>query len=294
MKGIILAGGKGTRLYPATIAINKQLLPVYDKPMIYYPLSLLMQIGIDDILIICRAEDKDNYEKLLGNGEHIGIKVQYKIQDNPNGIAEAFILGEEFIGDQPVALILGDNIFHGANLVENICNYIYTGSGTSHEATIFSYEVKDPERYGVVEMDEFGKAISIEEKPKKPKSNRAVTGFYLYDNNVIQMAKDLKPSTRGELEITDINRLYMEKEALNVCSLSIGTVWLDTGTFDSLAEAGEYVKAIENRTGKKIACIEEIALEEGYIEEDHFIKLAHEYDSKGEYGQYLRMVAERL
>ena len=292
MKGIILAGGQGTRLYPATIAINKQLLPVYDKPMIYYPLSLLMQIGIDDILMICRAEDKTNYQKLLGNGEHLGIKIKYAVQEKPNGIAEAFILGEDFIGDQSVALILGDNIFHGANLIENICSYIY--SGGSHEATIFSYEVKDPERYGVVEMDEFGKAMSIEEKPLKAKSNRAVTGLYLYDNRVIEMAKTLTPSARGELEITDINRIYMEQEELSVCSLSLGTVWLDTGTFESLAEAGEYVKAIENRTGKKIACIEEIALEEGYIEEDQFIKLANAYDSKGEYGQYLHMIAQRL
>jgi glucose-1-phosphate thymidylyltransferase len=290
MKGIILAGGKGTRLYPATIPINKQLLPVYDKPMIYYPISILMQMGIDDILIICRAEDKDNYHTLFRDGEHLGIKVSYTIQDEPNGIAEAFILAEDFIEGKDVALILGDNIFHGANLIDNIVDHMYNGS----KATIFSYEVKDPKRYGVVEVDEFGQAISIEEKPKKPKSNRAVTGLYVYDNRVVDIAKGLKPSARGELEITDVNLEYMKLEDLNVCSLDVGNVWLDTGTFDSLASASEYVKAIENRTGKKIACIEEIALDEGFIEEEQFKKLANEFCDNSEYGQYLRMVAERL
>lgn len=290
MKGIIVAAGMGTRLYPATLAINKQLLPVYDKPMIYYPLSLLMQIGIDDILIICREQDKPNYDILFNDGSDLGIKIQYGIQNEPNGIAEAFILGEEFIDNQPVVVILGDNIFHGANLPDKIMDFMYS----SKEATIFSYEVKDPERYGVVEFDEFGKAISIEEKPEKPKSNHAITGLYIYDNRVVEVAKTLKPSDRGELEISDINRWYMEQECLNVCNLDVGNVWLDTGTFGSLSEACEYVKAIENRTGKKIACLEEIALDEGYIEEEDFIVLADKFKGKSEYSLYLKKVAERL
>ncbi len=290
MKGIILAAGMGTRLYPATLPINKQLLPVYDKPMIYYPLSLLMQIGVDDILIICREQDKPNYDILFGNGDSLGIKIQYGIQNEPNGIAEAFILGEEFIDNQPLVMILGDNIFHGANLPDKILDYMYS----TKEATIFSYEVKDPERYGVVEFDEFGKAISIEEKPEKPKSNNAITGLYIYDNRVVEVAKTLKPSERGELEISDINRWYMEQECLNVCNLDIGNVWLDTGTFASLSEACEYVKAIENRTGKKIACLEEIALDEGYIEEEDFKILADNFKGKSEYSLYLKKVAEKL
>lgn len=290
MKGIIVAAGMGTRLYPATLPINKQLLPVYDKPMIYYPLSLLMQIGIDDILIICREQDKPNYDILFNDGSDLGIKIQYGIQNEPNGIAEAFILGEEFIDNQQVVVILGDNIFHGANLPDKIMDFMYS----TKEATIFSYEVKDPERYGVVEFDEFGKAISIEEKPEKPKSNHAITGLYIYDNRVVEIAKTLKPSERGELEISDINRWYMEQECLNVCNLDIGNVWLDTGTFASLSEACEYVKAIENRTGKKIACLEEIALTEGYIEEEDFIALADKFKGKSEYSLYLKKVAERL
>jgi glucose-1-phosphate thymidylyltransferase len=290
MKGIILAAGKGTRLYPATLSINKQLLPVYDKPMIYYPLSILMQMGIDDICIICRSNDKQHHETLFGDGSKLGINIHYRIQDEPNGIAEAFILCEDFIADRNVTLILGDNIFHGANLIDNIVSRMFTGN----TATIFSYEVKDPERYGVVVMDEFDNAVSIEEKPKHPKSNRAVTGLYIYDNRVIEIAKGLTPSARGELEITDINKHYMELEDLSVCSLDVGTVWLDTGTFDSLASASEYVKAIENRTGKKIACIEEIALEEGFIEEEQFIQLAHNFEGNSEYSQYLKAVADRI
>lgn len=291
MKGIIVAAGMGTRLYPATIPINKQLLPVYDKPMIYYPLSILMQIGIDDILIICRGQDKPNYEKLFGNGDNLGLKIQYAIQNEANGIAECFIIGEEFIGkSNTIVTILGDNIFHGANLVDKIMEHMFY----KDEATIFSYEVKDPERYGVVSIDKHGKAICIEEKPKKPKSNMAVTGLYIYDNRVVEIAKGLTPSTRGELEITDINKWYMEHECLNVCDLGIGNVWLDTGTFGSLAEASEYVKAIENRTGKKIACLEEIALDEGYIEEDQFKDIAQKFGGKSEYGLYLNKLAERL
>ena len=290
MKGIIVAAGMGTRLYPATLSINKQLLPVYDKPMIYYPLSLLMQIGVDDILIICRKEDEPNFKTLFNDGTDLGIKIQFAIQKEANGIAEAFILGEEFIDNQPVVVILGDNIFHGANLPDKIIDFMYN----KNEATIFSYEVKDPERYGVVEFDEFGKAISIEEKPEKPKSNNAITGLYIYDNRVVEIAKTLKPSERGELEISDINRWYMEQECLNVCNLDVGNVWLDTGTFGSLSEACEYVKAIENRTGKKIACLEEIALDEGYIEEEDFIALADKFKGKSEYSLYLKKVAERL
>lgn len=291
MKGIIVAAGMGTRLYPATLPINKQLLPVYDKPMIYYPLSLLMQIGIDDILLICREQDKPSYDILFGNGEALGIKIQYAIQNEANGIAEAFIIGEEFIDNHPVVMILGDNIFHGANLPDKIMSYMYNNT---NEATIFSYEVKDPERYGVVDMDKFGKAISIEEKPEKPKSNYAVTGLYIYDNRVVEVAKSLKPSSRGELEITDVNKWYMEQGCLNVCNLDVGNVWLDTGTFSSLSEACEYVKAIENRTGKKIACLEEIALDEGYIEEEDFKALAEKFKGMSEYSLYLKKVAERL
>jgi glucose-1-phosphate thymidylyltransferase len=290
MKGIILAGGKGTRLYPASLHINKQLLPIYDKPMIYYPLSILMEAGIDEIMIITRKQDKPSYDILLGDGSQLGLKIQYTIQENPNGIAEAFIIAEDFIGDRSVMLILGDNIFHGSGLVDEITEHCYNNSG----ATIFSYEVQDPERYGVVETDEFGEVLSLVEKPTSPVSNKAVTGLYVYNNDVIKIAKGLKPSVRGELEITDVNKEYLKREQLEVCHLNVGNVWLDTGTFDSLAEASEYVKAIQKRTGKKIACIEEIALDYGLIEEDDFIKLAHAFCGSSEYGMYLRKIAERI
>ena len=286
-KGIILAGGSGTRLYPLTMVTSKQLLPVYDKPMIYYPLSTLMLAGIRDILIISTPKDLPNFEKLLGDGSRYGINLSYKEQPSPDGLAQAFILGEEFIGNDNCAMILGDNIFHGNGFTKHLKKAIENeGRGT-----VFGYYVDDPERFGVVEFDENGKAISLEEKPLNPKSNYAVTGLYFYDNKVCEYAKKLKPSSRGELEITDLNRIYLEKNKLDVITLGRGYGWLDTGTVDSLTEAAEYVKVIETRQGLKIACLEEISYKNGWIDKETLLQSANEY-GKSPYGQHLRNVAE--
>jgi glucose-1-phosphate thymidylyltransferase len=264
VKGIILAGGSGTRLHPATLAINKQLLPVYDKPMIYYPLSVLMLAGIRDILIISSPEFIDNYRRMFGDGSNWGLTIQYAEQPRPEGLAQAFTIGADFIGDDNVALVLGDNIFFGAHLTDLLASAVARTEG----ATVFSYRVDDPERYGVVELAEGGKAISLEEKPEKPKSNHAVTGLYFYDNRVVQYARELKPSPRGELEITDLNRLYMEAGNLYVEQMGRGYAWLDTGTHDSLLEASEFVRTIQHRQGIQVACLEEIAFEQGFITAD--------------------------
>lgn len=286
-KGIILAGGSGTRLYPLTMVTSKQLLPVYDKPMIYYPLSTLMLAGIKDILIISTPKDLPNFEKLLGDGSRYGINLYYKEQPSPDGLAQAFILGEEFIGNDNCAMILGDNIFHGNGLTKHLKRAVENeGRGT-----VFGYYVEDPERFGVVEFDENGKAISLEEKPLKPKSNYAVTGLYFYDNKVCEYAKNLKPSPRGELEITDLNRIYLEKDKLDVITLGRGYGWLDTGTVDSLTEASEYVKVIETRQGLKIACLEEISYKNSWINKETLLQSAEQY-GKSPYGQHLKNVAE--
>ncbi|MDD4527330.1 MAG: glucose-1-phosphate thymidylyltransferase RfbA [Candidatus Margulisbacteria bacterium] len=286
MKGIVLAGGKGTRLYPLTKVMSKQLLPVYDKPLIYYPLSVLMLAGIRDILIISTPEDIPRFESFFGNGSDYGLKISYKVQANPNGLAEAFILGEDFIGEDDVCMILGDNIFYGHDFVnflkEAVINIKKDGGGL-----VFGYRVKDPERYGVVEFDANGKAISIEEKPMKPKSNYAVVGLYLYDNSVVEIAKNLKPSPRGELEITDVNRIYLENNNLQVMNLGRGFAWLDTGTHESLLDAAYFVKTIEERQGVKISCIEEIAYLKGWISREQLSKLAEELKSN-QYGDYLK------
>lgn len=282
MKGIILAGGSGTRLAPMTSVISKQLLPVYDKPMIYYPLALLMQAGIRDILIISTPHDLPMVEKLLGNGSRIGINITYKVQPKPEGIAQAFIIGEEFIGDSPVWLVLGDNVFYGYSLLEQMKDARKMTEG----AMIFAYNVKDPERYGVLEFDKSGKIISIQEKPKQPKSSLAITGLYFYDNNVVEIAKSLKPSARGELEITDVSNAYLAKGQLTVKRMSRGVAWLDTGTPSSMIAASQFVHIIEERQGHKIACIEEIAFNMGYINAGQFEKLVNEYPNN-EYGKYL-------
>lgn len=282
MKGIILAGGSGTRLYPATKTVCKQLLPVYDKPMIYYPLSVLMLAGIKEICIISTPEDIDKFEHLFGNGDKLGLKICYVIQQKPNGLAEAFLLCKDFIQNEPVALILGDNIFYGSKLA----SMVQLASNNIDGATVFGYYVKDPQRYGVVEFDSNQKAISLEEKPLNPKSNYAVVGLYFYDNNVVEYAKTLKPSKRGELEITDLNRIYLENNMLNVQVLDRGYAWLDTGTFDSLADATLFIKAIEERQGLKIGCIEEIAWRMGFINKNQLQSLAQELLKSG-YGQYL-------
>lgn len=280
MKGIILAGGSGTRLHPATLAVNKQLLPIYDKPMIYYPLSVLMLAGIRDILIISSPEYLGNYRNLFGDGSALGIAISYAEQPRPEGLAQAFTIGADFIGTDNVALVLGDNIFFGAHLTDLLANAVARTSG----ATVFSYRVEDPERYGVVELGESGKALSIEEKPPVPKSNYAVTGLYFYDNRVVDMARTLKPSPRGELEITDINRLYMEAGDLFVEQMGRGYAWLDTGTHDSLLEAGEFVRTLQHRQGIQIACLEEIAFEMGFITADQ-ARTAGERFKKTAYGR---------
>ncbi|QEN05623.1 glucose-1-phosphate thymidylyltransferase [Thiospirochaeta perfilievii] len=282
MKGIILAGGSGTRLYPATETICKQLLPVYDKPMIYYPLSTLMLAGIKDILIISTPEDTSRFENLLGTGADLGISLNYAIQDAPNGLAEAFIIGEDFIGSDSVCLVLGDNIFYGHGFTSLVQKAAKQESG----ATVFGYYVNDPERYGVVEFDKAGKAVSLEEKPLEPKSNYAVVGLYFYDNSVVEIAKNVKPSHRGEIEITSVNQEYLRKGKLAVELMGRGYAWLDTGTHDSLLEASNYVKLIEERQGLKIACIEEIAYRMGYISKEQLMVLASKY-KKNNYGKYI-------
>ena len=287
-KGIILAGGKGSRLYPITYAASKQLLPVYDKPMIYYPLSTLMLGGIRDFLIITTSKDNKAFVDVLGSGEKWGLNFQYAIQNEPKGIAESFIVGEKFIGHDLPVLILGDNIFYGHNMVDSLSSASVRTSG----ATIFGYEVSDPGRYGVVEFDESEKIISIDEKPASPKSNYAVTGLYYYDEDIVEIAKSIKPSKRNELEITDINKHYLEKEKLNVELLGRGTVWLDTGTPDSMVDATEFVRVMEKRQGVKICCPEEIARQKGYINDEQLLRLAHELNSS-EYGEYLRKLVDK-
>ncbi|WP_431164673.1 glucose-1-phosphate thymidylyltransferase RfbA [Tenacibaculum halocynthiae] len=285
MKGIILAGGSGTRLYPITKGVSKQLLPVYDKPMIYYPLSVLMLAGIKEILIISTPEDLPNFEKLLGTGEELGIQLTYKEQPSPDGLAQAFILGKDFIGNDNVCLILGDNIFYGHGLPEMLKSAI-NNVENKNKATVFGYYVKDPERYGVAEFDKIGNVTSIEEKPEKAKSNYAVVGLYFYPNNVVKIAEEVKPSKRGELEITSVNQKYLEEKSLRVELMGRGFAWLDTGTHDSLMEAGRFIETIEKRQGLKVACLEEIAYYMKYIDENQVEKLAQPL-KKNEYGQYL-------
>ena len=288
MKGIILAGGSGTRLYPATKSICKQLLPIFDKPMIYYPLSTLMLAGIKDILIISTPQDTPRFEELLGDGFNLGISLSYAVQDAPNGLAEAFIIGKDFIGDDTVSLVLGDNLFYG----HDFAKMVKTAAEQNGGATVFGYYVNDPERYGVVDFDKEGNVLSLEEKPSEPKSNYAVVGLYFYDNKVVDIACNLKPSPRGELEITDVNKEYLKRGALKVDLMGRGFAWLDTGTHQSLLEASQYVEVIEARQGLKIACIEEIAYREGFIDRAQFAKLAQSL-AKSSYGQYLINILKR-
>ena len=287
MKGIILAGGSGTRLYPLTMVTSKQLLPIYDKPMIYYPLSILMNAGIKEILIISTPDDTPRFEALLGDGHQFGIELQYKVQPSPDGLAQAFLLGEEFIDGDSCAMILGDNIFHGHGLTKRLKEAAAKEDG----ATVFGYYVDDPERFGVVEFDEFGKAVSLEEKPQNPKSNYAVTGLYFYDNKVVEYAKTIKPSARGELEITDLNKIYLENGNLDVTLLGQGFTWLDTGTHESLVDATNFVKTIETHSNRKIACLEEIAYLNGWISKEQLEK-SYELYKKNQYGKYLKDVID--
>lgn len=288
MKGIILAGGSGTRLHPLTLAVSKQMMPVYDKPMVYYPLSILMMAGIQEILIITTPHDQAQFKKLLGDGSNLGCRFEYIVQEVPNGLAQAFVLGADFIGNDKVALVLGDNIFYGAGMEE-----LLKSNSDPDGGVVYAYHVHDPERYGVVEFDANNKALSIEEKPVKPKSNYAVPGLYFYDNDVVQIARDLKPSPRGEYEITDVNQEYLRRGKLKVGILGRGTAWLDTGTFESLMQAGEFVRVLEQRQGLKVGAIEEVAYHQGFIDADQLRKLAEPLRKSG-YGDYLMRLPEQL